>query len=200
MKQLCILLSLLLVIALTVSCASDDNQTQESSNVTSGQNTEVKEENMENLMRELVQKNYVCITELFYFGNLPYENTEIDGVDEVAKVQSNKYQSLDDVRSFLNEVYVADEVERLISNYFDGRPLYFEKNGSLYLYVSQTTSAGIPLPWDSFEINIVSSSEDYCSFEAIVKYVDGVGENNIFNFEAKNENGWKLVSVVKNPQ
>lgn len=153
---------------------------------------------MEKLMREPVPKNYVCITELFYFGNLPYENTEIAGVDEVAKVQSNKYQTLDEVRSFLNEVYVADEVEKLIYNYFDGCPLYFEKNGSLYLYVSQTTSAGIPFPWDSIERNIVSSGEDYCTFKAIVKYVEGVGENNFFNFETKNENGWKLVSVVKN--
>lgn len=200
MKWLCLLLSLLLVVTLIASCDSDANHVQDTTGVVDNNNAEAEEKIMENLMRELVQKNYICITELFYFGNLPYKNTEIDGVDEIAKVQSNKYQSLNDVREYLNGVYVADEVERLITSYFDGRPLYFEKNGTLYLYVNQTTSAGIPLPWESFDINILSSNDDSCSFEAIVKYIDGAGDNNVFAFKAKNENGWKLESVVRNPK
>lgn len=200
MKRLCIILSLLLVITLTASCTSENNRIQDSSGVTDNQNTEAKEEIMENLMRELVQKNYVCITELFYFGNLPFGDTENDGINEIAKVQSNKYRSLDDIKVFLNEVYVADEVERLMTDYFDGRPLYFEKNGSLYLYMSQTTAAGIPLPWESFEINILSYNDESCSFEAVVKYIDGAGENNIFAFEAQKEDGWRLESVVRNPK
>lgn len=199
MKRLCLVLALLFIITLTSSCAKDKNPTQVTSEVVGEQSTEVKEEIMEKLMRELVQKNYICITEMFYFGNLPYENTEIDGTDEVAKVQSNEYQTLADLKVYLDGIYVADEVDRLINNYFDGRPMYFEKNGALYLYINQTTSAGIPLPWESFEINILHSSEDSCSFEAVVKYTTDEPENNVFSFEARNEDGWKLVTVVKNP-
>ena len=109
-------------------------------------------------LKKLVENNYKCITELFYFGNLPYIETAINGEAPIAKVSSDEYKSLSDIEGFLNEIYIPDQVEELMHDYFEGA-LYLEHEGTLCLYANKTTSAGIPIPWKDFEIEIINVSD-----------------------------------------
>ena len=86
-----------------------------------------------------------------------------------------------------------------MSSYFDERPLYFEENGQLFVYVNQTTSAGIPFPWDSYDVEIKDYSDTECKFGIKVDLEgDSSTEiNNEYIFEAVNIDGWKLKTVVK---
>ncbi len=189
MKKIVIALLTLVIAISTTSCNNskpfDDSDTEEF--------------RMENTMKELVNENYTCITELFYYGNLPYGEVIIEDGEAIAEIESDKFKSLQDIETYLSKIYVSDEVERLIDNYLNNQPLYFEKNGGLYLYVEQSTSAGLPAPWDSFKIEIVNSSENECEFNAIVKYMYDTENEYEYSFKAIKENSWKLCSVVYKP-
>lgn len=156
---------------------------------------------MEKLLRDLVEKNYTCITELFFFGNLPYgEVISLDGV-YVAKTSSDKYKTLDDIKKFLSQTYVDDETSRLLGRYFAGKPLYFERDGELYVYAEQTTGAGLPSPWEEFNIKIENSTNTTCRFDVYVKYaVTPSGDFcNRYVFEAVNNGTWRLKNAVTKP-
>lgn len=192
-KIIAIFISLLMLIITVPGC----NQLQTESNNTESDNME--ECSMENTMEELVNQNYICITELFYYGNLPYGEIVVENGAAVAEVKSDKYKTLKDIQAFLSRVYTSDEVEKLLNNYMNDKPLYFEKDGKLYLYVEQSTSAGLPVPWENFDIIIVSNSDKECKFNAIVRYKYDEKAQYEYSFKAIKEDAWKLSSVVCKP-
>lgn len=152
---------------------------------------------------KLVDDNYTCITKLFYFGHLPYGDIEMDGDVAYAKVDSEEFKSLVDIKNFLNGIYVTDEVDRLLNNYFDEQPLYFDKDGVLYLYLAQASNAGMPMAWKDYSIEIVEQTSDRCIFEVTATYnVDELFEGDPeakYTFVAVNNDGWRLETAVSNP-
>lgn len=152
-------------------------------------------------LRKLVDGNYSCITKLFYYGYLPFDNTETIDQREVAKVNSSEFTSISDIRDFLSAIYVDNVVEELLNNYFEGGPLYFEYNGELYEYIDAISFAGLASPWDSYEIRIIEQNDSRCIFEAEVRYTKDelrVGPDTAtYQFTAIKENSWKLEGVVQ---
>ncbi len=180
---------------------NNESQEQQNPSETDGPGSVEEENAIKEIMRELVEENYTCITELFYFGNLPHGQVEMNGNVPIAKVESSKYKTLEELKAHLYGIYTSEEADRLIYNYFDERPLYFEKDGELYINVDQTSAAGIPIPWESFEINIRSYDANMCSFVAEVTFIEDakINEKGIYSFEAVNSDGWRLKAVIKSP-
>ena len=199
MKGVIFVISVALLGIGTISCGqSSIKETNRIENTQSENAYSMEEDIMEEILRNLVEKNYSCITELFYYGNLPYEDViQQDGV-RIAKAKSEKYKSVDDIKRFLEQVYIQEEVDRLLVEYINQQPLYFEQDSELFMYVDQTTSAGIPIPWKAFEIEIKTINDSICKFEAVVEYHSDIyeGDKERYEFQATNKDGWRLNSVV----
>ena len=181
----------------------ESNTEEMSTSETANMESQMEESNMIEILNNLVDGNYTCITKLFYYGHLPFDDTETTEQHGVAKVKSSEFQSIADIRSFLSSIYVSDTVEELINNYSEGEPLYFEKDGVLYEYLDAASFAGMATPWGSYKINIIDKTDEQCRFEAIVQFPADelrVGADTAsYQFTAVNENGWKLKGVVQKP-
>lgn len=159
---------------------------------------------MEQTLRDLVDSNYLCITTMFYYGALPYDAAEDIGDTQFATVQSDEFDSLEALKSFLSQTYTQAEVDRLLSSYTNGSPLYVEDNGVLKIDLSQASFAGMPAPWESYSIEIVSQDDNRCVFTVRAHYPDdplreGPSDVN-YSFCAVQESGWKLTEMVSRPE
>ena len=154
---------------------------------------------MESILRELLNRNYVCITELFYLGQLPCEDYD-GGENTLVKVISEKYTSKKDIADFLHTVYAEEEVERLLNSYANNKPLYVEKDGVLYEDVSLIGGIGYNVNWDSYEIVILECTDTVCKFNVNTTEYDLAEKNNkSYTIEccAVLEDGqWKLEKLV----
>lgn len=203
---------LLLLLYLTVRFVQEEGDVMPTDADTPvSQNIQIEDDAISNIedgdmletLKKLVDGNYACITKLFYFGHLLYGDVEMDGDVAYAKVISEEFRSWNHVKSFLEEIYVADEVDRLLSNYFDEQPLYFNKDGTLYLYLAQASNAGMPMEWKDYFIEIAEQTTERCIFEVTAAYnTDDFFEGDTeakYTFVAVNSNGWRLETAVSNP-
>ena len=211
-KRLLVVISLLLL-CLTACSVQENNDVVSKENATSvSQNTQIEDNTTSNMedndmletLNKLVDENYTCITQLFYFGHLPYGDVEMDGDVAFAKVISEEFKTFNDIKTFLDGIYVQEEVNRLLNNYFDEQPLYFDKDGTLYLYLSQASNAGMPMAWKDYSIEVVEQTSDRCVFEVTATYnadelLEGDTEGK-YIFVAVNNDGWRLETAVSNPQ
>lgn len=162
-----------------------------------------EEKKMEKVLRSLVNNNYDCITQLFYYGHLPYNADSIDEVNHTAIVDSKKFATLNDIKQYLSTFYVDKEVDRLLNDYFESNPLYFEENGFLRINLDQASNAGIPVEWKNFTVESINVDGDTCSFSVKVEYdIDELYVGDpvaTYEFNAVNNDGWKLVKAVYKP-
>lgn len=158
---------------------------------------------MESILRKLVDNNYTCITTMFYYGTLPFDTSEGAGDGQFVAVKSDEFDNIETIRSFLGKTYTQKEVERLITHYIDGSPLYVDDGGALMIDLSQATFAGMPTPWENYTITIVSQTDKKCFFTVEAKYpLDPLREgpnNAAYSFCAVYESGWKLSEMVYKP-
>lgn len=210
-KKLLVLIFLLLLFLTACSVQENNDVTSKEDDTSVSQNTQIKDNitsneedsNMLETLNKLVDDNYICITKLFYFGHLPYGDVEMDGDIPFAKIDSEEFKTYDDIKRFLEGIYVQEEVDRLLNNYFEGQPLYFDKDGILYLYLDQASNAGMPIGWKDYSIEIVDESDDRCVFEVTAEYIEDelrVGDDEgKYTFVAINNNGWRLETAVSDP-
>lgn len=158
---------------------------------------------MESTFRELVDSNYFCITTMFYYGVLPFDASGATSDEQFATVKSDKFNNVDAIRSFLTKTYTQAEVDRLLNHYIDGTPLYIDNEGALMVDLSQASYAGMPTPWESYTVTIVSIDDEKCIFTVDAQYPSDPlreGPNNgIYSFCAIYEDGWKLSEMVYRP-
>lgn len=158
---------------------------------------------MESTFRELVDSNYFCITTLFYYGVLPFDATGAASDDQFATVKSDEFNNIDALRAFLTKTYTQAEVDRLLNHYIDGTPLYVDNEGALMVDLSQASYAGMPTPWESYTVTIVSKDDEKCVFTVDAQYPsDPLREgpsNGVYSFCAIYEDGWKLSEMVYKP-
>lgn len=225
MKKVVIAL-LLMITVLVGGCAqaqsnSPENtsaQTIESAGVQSKPNSEAsqlhsteqesadrsqEDSEMESILRELVDNNYTCITTMFYYGTLPFDTYEGADDDQFAAVKSDEFDNIETIRSFLGKTYTQKEVERLITHYINGSPLYVDDGGTLMIDLSQATFAGMPTLWENYTITIVNKNDEKCLFTVETQYPSDPlheGPNNAaYSFCAVYESGWKLSEMVYKP-
>jgi len=157
--------------------------------------------NME--LANLVDKNLLCITRLFYYGHLPYKEDTIDESTHTAEVSSEEFINLRDIQSFLSEIYVEEEVDRLLFHCFEGKPLYFEEEGVLKISVDIASAAGLPRIWEDYSIEVESADERRCEFLAKVRYIADKNckgnEEETYHFSATKTTKWKLEKTVYLP-
>lgn len=205
-RRLLILISFLMLclIACSIQEKNDaDRSETQAAQIEKNTTSYMEEGNMLEILKKLVDDNYICITKLFYFGHLPYGDVEMDGDVAYAKVISEEFRSISDVKNFLEAIYVVDEVDRLLNYYFEGQPLYFDKGGALYLYLAQASNAGMPMEWKNYSIEIVEQTTERCIFEVTATYnadefLEGDTEAK-YTFVAVNSNGWRLETAESNP-
>lgn len=162
-----------------------------------------EDSDMEPILRELVDSNYICITTMFYYGVLPFDISEGVDNDQFATVKSEEFDNIDTLRAFLGKTYTQSEVDRLLNHYIDGNPLYVDDGGALKVDLSQASFAGMPTPWESYTVTIVSKDDERCIFTVDAQYPPDPlreGSNNaVYPFCAVYEGGWKLSKMVYTP-
>ena len=210
-KSICIFLSALLCLFVCNGCgkqspvsttheATQANPTEQQISVPATKTAKAKENSeMESILRGLLHRNYVCITELFYLGQLPCEDYD-GGENTLVKVTSEKYTSKKDIADFLHTVYAEKEVDRLLNSYANNKPLYVEKEGVLYEDVSLIGGIGYNVNWDSYEIVISECTDTVCKFNVNTTEYDCAEKNDksyTINCCAILEDGqWKLEQLV----
>jgi len=203
-----ILIILGVIVCLTTACTSNTDDHNKVSGyaepqVQANEEEKLLEENddMFSVLKELVDENYYCITELFCYGNLSYDLNSVN--NEKAIVTSERFKSISDLKEYLLQIYIEQEVERLLNQYSDGEPFYFEQDGKLYINVNRVVGAGLGRPWNSYDIVILNQSEKSCSFAVKVTYEEDelyVGDSEErYLFEAVYEEKWLLKEIVNKP-
>lgn len=158
---------------------------------------------MEQILRELVDNNYICISTMFYYGVLPFDTSEAAEDAQYVTVQSEEFSSIEALRAFLAKTYTQSEVDRLLNRYRDGNPLYVDDGGVLKVNLSQASYAGMVAPWESYTISVVSKDDEKCIFTVDAQYPSDPlreGPNHaVYSFCAVYESGWKLSEMVFKP-
>lgn len=147
-------------------------------------------------LTQLIDKNFYVITHLFEYGSLKSEILPNDKTK--ARVISNRFQSISEIKSYLLGIYVSSEVNRLLYAYFDDRPLYFEENGELMTWVDLIPGAGYFGKTDQYQISMLTKTSDEISCVVSVPiYVDTGEEPEVIDYtvSAQRENGWKLTHL-----
>ena len=156
---------------------------------------------MLNELKKLVDENYYCITKLFCYGNLPYDLNHV--AERKATTLSERFNSLCELQDYLSQIYVGTEVERLINNYYDNTPLYFEQDDILYINLELVSGAGMVRPWKDYGLTVLEQDENSCLFATKVSFEEDhmhVGEEEeSYVFRAVYEKGWRLEKMVSTP-
>ena len=229
MKKIVLLICLMLIVTTLLSCAKvnekkngiSNSVTQNSNNssdsvisndsIIDPTNTTSKTDSdhaptdeisdkMIDILYNLVDRDYICMTKLFDCGLLDYdENTCIENGDFRSYIVVDKdFTTLGDIEAFLKETYVQSEVYRLMNEYYGSDPRYYEDSGKLRINISGPSNPG--LPWDERKIENVVLNGDVCEFNVISKFIDpydGKQFDTLYKFEATLENGeWKLTHIV----
>ena len=156
----------------------------------------MKQEEMTKILRSLVDLHYECITKIYKFGCLPFENPEYTDGRNIAKVNSAEFSSFEQLQTYLSQIYTSAETARILKKAPEEEPLYFDKNGALYVNLDRASFAGLPAPWKEYSVSIAELTEQMCRFLVCVSYQEdtlriGAGEIT-YEFTAVCENGWKL--------
>lgn len=187
----------------TVEDTHPDIGNQDSASTVDTALNDDEENGMKEILEPLIGKNYDCITQLFYYGHLPYKTDSVDDVNHTAVVNSEQFASLNDIKWYLSSIYIEEEVDRLLNDYYESKPLYYEQDGTLRINLDQASNAGLPAEWKKYTIDTVNVDGNVCRFTVQVEYdVDElyVGDSiETFEFEALNSDGWKLVKAVYMP-
>lgn len=143
----------------------------------------------------LVERNNICVNEMFINGCLPYEKSNDSG--EYALVKSDDFKTLDDIKRFLTITYTENVVESLMNSAYD-RPQYKEIDGNLFALVKE--GDGNVEQWSDFIFESYARKEN-CEFTVLAQYQSQDGSSLIvrYKYKAVNINGqWKLEEVVSN--
>lgn len=195
------IIPILLISVMFLTTCGNMNNTEREKEI---ENSETRggEMDMTEVLKELVDRNYDCISRIFYYGYLSYDAESV--VNDVAIVTSDEFATLEDLKRYLEDIYVPVEVERLLYDYFEGEPMYVDVDGMLAVDVMHISGAGMAVPWDSYSIEKIEMDGDKCSFAVLVKYQVGEGFVGVseeqYCFQATLDEKWRLDRVVYLPE
>lgn len=146
---------------------------EDSQNDESAEDSEASEGVSVQMLDELVEKNFDCMTKIFVLGSLPCEDIgdnglEINWEDEnsyIRKVTDSRFPDYESFSEYVHSVYTESTADMLLNNYpFEGEPKYLDKDGELYIDLSKDGGKGYYVNWQNRTISIVEQNEDTCSF------------------------------------
>lgn len=147
-KCLCLFL-LLAVLLCSCGGTADSSSVPVLANVSTGQLSDLFEENLD------------CVENLLVLGALPHGNEPVqDG--HVYPVKSVEYRSYAELQAYLQTVYTAAETTRLLEG--DGKPLYLEVDGVLCVDVYRIGGKDYDVDWKDFTVTIDETDDKGCRF------------------------------------
>lgn len=136
------------------------------------------------LINILVNSNAEIVNEILPGGHLPIDETQThtnkDGI--FALVVSDKYKTLDDLKTKLASVYTAETVEELLTS----PARYTEIAGRLY-FNTEYTDTDYSVDWSSPHVTATLDENGVYNVEITVK--DGNEKDMIITAHAVSENG-----------
>lgn len=155
---------------------SESDEKEESGNVDSAEEPEDSEASdgvSVQMLDELVEKNFDCMTKIFVLGSLPCEDIGADGEeinweDEnsyIRKVTDSRFPDYESFSEYIHSVYTESTADMLLNSYpFEGGQKYLNKDGELYIDLSKDGGKGYYVNWQNRTISIVEQNENTCYF------------------------------------
>ncbi len=164
---------------------------------------------------DLVSKNYeiikLYITEGLAHKDEPYGNEPEDGI---YTVDSDMYDSIDDIEELVKSVYTAEEADRILHNFElklkDGSTqaveLYKNRDvfGDIFLGIDArfAPDTSYTADWSSCMLEVIPTSESSCD---ITVYINGITveeaaehpESVLSAKMIKTDDGWRLTEFLK---
>ena len=163
-------------------------------------------------LNRLIEENYRVVSEMFVFGNLPIDEGREENM--LCPVVSEEFQTLEQLRGYLETIYTREEADRILKEGADlGGPLYVEKEGTLYIDFNWV-SGGAPEAWKAWTVEpeVLPEDRDESDFTVHVNFdiPQSDEEEEIEAFEeirkgtyvfhaVRTAEGWRLSRMVDRP-
>jgi len=116
----------------------------------------------EERIRELVEENLYCMSEVFMLSSLPRADEPL--YDMVYPVDEGIFASYEAFETYLRGVYAKEYAELLLYDMpFEGDPKYIDVDGKLCVNALYDTGSGYYVIWDGYTFEIVSEDEETCT-------------------------------------
>lgn len=153
----------------------------------------------ENDLETLFDRNLNCVLNVFYLGNLQYEQ---EGENGLHRVNDPRFGSFVELENYVRETYVTEVAERLLyEERVPGHTLYVNRGGELYIDETVLGGVGYYVDWSRYTITVESMTDTSCTF-TVTASITEPGDNvspqpYVKNVTAVVENGaWVLSDVV----
>lgn len=150
---------------------------------------EITEEEIHSLLAE----NYFCITNIFMYGNLNFDESRRQG--DIAPVADERFSSYDDLENYLKSIYVDEEVDNLLMK----ESPYFEQQDEFWMRTDKETEE-MPAEWTSYQEGyIIEEVEVEGNQGKIVIRLDNPENEELgykLIFRATYEDGWRLNKMI----
>lgn len=177
-----------------VTTEKDDISIHIFSESDNGTDIEITEEDI----RRLVDENYYCITHIFAFAYLEFEYDEWINEAPVA-VSDERFKTFQELEDYLRSVYVQEEVDYLLYEYWDGEPLYFEQD-EVFMMKMVMNGGGMFCGWKDYTIEEINIEGNSCKFVILVQYSEEIDQTDRYVFQATYNEEWLLDEMVSKPQ
>ena len=162
-----LLLSVLLGLSFSscsVSSGVSPNVGSDSSSSSSSSSFE-EESNLNSLtddrIKELVENNLNCLFNVFELSSLPVQGEPLH--DNVYQVEESKFSSYSAFESYIRDVYIEDEADRLLYNYpMEGKAKYFDEDGKLCVDMELDGGKGYYVDWGNYTFERILTSTNRC--------------------------------------
>lgn len=162
---------------------------------------------MQEELRKLIEENRRVMEEIISYGSLPLGEESADGM--MARVVSEEFRTLEDLRAYLCGIYTPEEAERLLTDGDIGGPQYIEKDGQLW-YDLQWMIGGAPSPWKSWTAEPEELPADQDRADVTVHVIFDTGEpdpdeeeeelTGTYHLTAvRTDAGWRLEKMADTP-
>ncbi len=155
----------------------------------------------EGTLRKLVENNIQCVS-IFVRNGLPVNKQKLHSVSmglyTASPVQSERIQSMHQLRDLVERTYVELEANTLLQGNFENtnRPLYNEIGGVFCRSDSFTPSKSQNLRWGNYSIDVVALNQESCMFHIDVMNWSSTLNRYVIRYpllRAQKQNGsWRL--------
>lgn len=165
-RILTFIFALILMTGMFVACSpykkEEDNHQNMSNNSQNGGSTEptLTEEGIRALMTE----NLNCMLNIFVLNHLPIQGDFVDG-QSIYPVNTDKFATFAEFEAYVRSVYTKETADLYLYNFpYEGEPMYFEKDGLLYIDMNKVGGKGYYVDWSDYTVTINSCKNGVCSF------------------------------------
>lgn len=150
-------------------------------------------------IRRLVDANYYCITNIYAYAQLEFKYDEATWEHGAATpVVDDRFATYEDLETYIRDIYVEEEADYLLYEYYDGEPLYFEEDGIFYTKML-INGGGMLCGWEGYTIETINVNGNTCEFVILAHYPTEVHYLEKYTFYATYEDKWLLNKLIFQP-